>query len=217
MLVKEIDTEGLIYQTPEGPQRLLARTVLWAGGISVSPLGKTLAERTLAETDRAGKIKVGPQLTTPNYPDLYVVGDLALSLDKNGKPLPGVAQVAMQQGAFAARTIASKLEGKTNLPPFKYFDKGTLAVIGRWRAVADIFGVHISGLIAWVVWATIHLMYLVQFQSRVLVFIHWAFQDLTFSRGARLITQISDFNFNKEVASGGANQTEVKAKAQSAG
>ncbi len=115
------------------------------------------------------------------------------------------------------RAIVGKLEGRTNLPPFKYFDKGTLAVIGRWRAVADIFGVHISGLIAWLVWATIHLMYLVQFQSRVLVFIHWAFQDLTFSRGARLITQISDFNFNQEVASGAGQQTEVKAKTQSAG
>ena len=194
LLVKEIDKEGLIFHTADGEKRLEARTVLWAGGVAVSPLGKTLTQKTKAETDRGGRIKVGPQLNIPGYPDLYVVGDLALSMQPNGKPLPGVAQVAMQQGAYAARAIVSKLEGKTNLPPFKYFDKGTLAVIGRWRAVADIF----------------HLMYLVQFQSRVLVFIHWAFQDLTFSRGARLITQISDFNFNQEVASGGEKQAKAE-------
>jgi NADH dehydrogenase len=203
VMVNEIDKEGLTFQTHGGTDRLQARTVLWAGGVAASPLGKTLADRTQAETDKDGRIRVSPQLTIPDYPDIYVVGDLALSIDQSGKPLPGVAQVAMQQGAFAAKTIVRNLAGKKDHPAFRYLDKGSLAVIGRWAAVANIFNVHISGLIAWLVWATIHLMYLVQFQSRVLVFVHWAFQDLTFSRGARLITQtsMSEFNFEKEIAS----------------
>ncbi len=209
VLVREIDKEGLNFQTSEGDHRLEARTVLWAGGVKVSALGKTLAERIAAETDKLGRLKVGPQLTVVNSPDIYVIGDLALSLDSSGKPIPGVAQLAMQQGAYTARVIVKKLRGEKDLPPFKYFDKGNLAVIGRWAAVADIFGAHISGILAWLVWATVHLMYLVQFQSRVLVFIHWAFQDLTFSRGARLITvyPISDFDFHQEVASGEAKNT----------
>jgi NADH dehydrogenase len=183
--------------------RLEARTVIWAGGVSVPALGKTLASRTKAETDRSGKIIVGPQLTIANYPDIYVVGDLALALDPNGKSLPGVAQVAMQQGTYAAKAISRQLEGKPKQKDFKYFDKGSLAVIGRWSAVADAFGIHLSGFPAWLVWAFIHLTYIVQFQSRILVFIQWAIQDLTFSRGARLITgtAATDFNFNEELAS----------------
>jgi NADH dehydrogenase len=97
--------------------------------------------------------------------------------------LPGVAQVAMQQGTYAAQAIVQKVQGEKKLPPFKYFDKGSLAVIGRWAAVANVFGFHISGLPAWLVWAFIHLMYIVQFESRIVVFIHWAIQDLTFSAG----------------------------------
>jgi NADH dehydrogenase len=203
VMVKDIDKEGLNIQTHDGMNRLEARTAIWAGGVSVPALGKTLASRTIAETDRSGKIMVGPQLTIANYPDIYVVGDLALALDPNGKPLPGVAQVAMQQGTYAAKAILRQLEGKSKQKDFKYFDKGSLAVIGRWSAVADAFGVHLSGLPAWLVWAFIHLTYIVQFQSRILVFIQWAIQDLTFSRGARLITgtAATDFNFNQELAS----------------
>jgi NADH dehydrogenase len=203
VMVKDLDKEGLTIESHNGMERLEARTVIWAGGVTVSALGKTLAKRTKAETDRGGRIKVGPQLTVANYPDIYVIGDLALSLDSNGKPLPGVAQVAMQQGTYAAKAIVRKVQGETDLPPFKYFDKGSLAVIGRWAAVADVFGFHMSGLPAWLVWAFIHLMYIVQFQSRILVFIQWAIQDLTFSRGARLITgaAATDYNFNDELAS----------------
>jgi NADH:ubiquinone reductase (H+-translocating) len=123
-------------------------------------------------------------------------------VDEKGKPLPGVAQVAMQGGAYAGKAILRKVKGHSELPPFRYFDKGSLAVIGRWAAVADVFGVHISGLLAWLVWAFIHVTYLVSFQSRILVFIQWAIQDLTFNRGARLITGAapSDFNFSKELS-----------------
>ncbi len=146
---------------------------------------------------------MGPQ-SACNFPDIYVVGDLALSLDASGKPWAGVAQVAMQQGAYAAKAIVRKVSGQPQQKPFAYFDKGNLAVIGRAAAVANIFGVHVSGLVAWLVWAFIHLMYIVQFQSRILVFIQWAIQDLTFNRGARLITGVAptDFNFNREMAGG---------------
>jgi NADH dehydrogenase len=108
----------------------------------------------------------------------------------------------MQGGAYAAKAILRKVKGQRELPPFRYFDKGSLAVIGRWAAVADVFGVHISGFLAWLIWAFIHVLYLVSFQSRILVFIQWAIQDLTFSRGARLITgrAPTDFNFNSEVS-----------------
>ena len=127
---------------------------------------------------------------------------MALSIDKHGKPLQGVAQVAMQGGAYAAKAIVRKVKGKPKPAPFSYFDKGNLAVIGRAAAVANVFGVHLWGLPAWLVWAFIHLMYIVEFQSRLLVFIQWAIQDLTFSRGARLITGVAptDFNFNHAVA-----------------
>ena len=203
--VKDIDKEGVTVGSPEGDTRMRARTVLWAGGVTVSALGRTLAQRTKAETDKGGRIKVGPRLTIAGHPDIYVVGDLAWSLDGKGEPLPGVAQVAMQQGTYAARAIARKVQGRSDSPPFHYFDKGMLAVIGRWKAVADVFGIHLSGLPAWAVWAVIHLMYLVEFQSRVLVFVQWAIQDLTFSRGARLITGAAptDFHFEKAVAGAG--------------
>jgi NADH dehydrogenase len=150
--------------------------------------GRTLAERTKAETDRSGRIKVRPDLTVPNYPDIFVLGDLAAAQAKDGKPLPGVAQVAIQGGTYAAHTIRARLNGKKDVPPFRYFDKGDMAVIGRAAAVANVFGLHFWGLPAWLIWLFIHLMYIVQFQSRVIVFIQWGFQYMTFSRGARLIT-----------------------------
>ena len=164
-------------------------------------MGKLLASRTQAEIDKGGRIKVKADLTIPNYPDVYVIGDLASATDAQEQPLPGLAQVAMQGGSYAAKAILRRVKGQPAPPPFRYFDKGTLAVIGRAAAVADIFGVRISGLPAWLIWVFIHLMYLVTFQSRLLVFIHWAIQDLTFNRGARLITGSAptDFNFDQEV------------------
>src|SRR4029077_866182 len=122
--------------------------------------------------------------------DIFVVGDLAASVDEKGKPLPGVAQVAMQGGVYAAKAIRARLAGKTGLKPFHYFNKGDMAVIGRAAAIANIFGFQVSGLLAWLIWLFIHLMYIVEFQSRVVVFIQWGFEYLTFSRGARLITGV---------------------------
>jgi len=203
VLVKEVDRDGVTISINNHNERLAARTVIWAGGVTVSAFGKTLAKRTKSETDKSGRIKVNQDLTIPNYPDIYVIGDLALALDAKGKQLPGVAQVAMQQGTYAGKAVVRKVQDGESLPPFKYFDKGSLAVIGRAAAVADIFGIHISGLPAWLVWAVVHLLYIVQFQSRLQVFVQWAIQDLTFSRGSRLITHsaATDFNFNQEVSS----------------
>lgn len=183
-----VEREGLAIETHDGTERLAARTILWAGGVTTSDFGRTLAARTGAPTDRAGRIRVNPDLTVPGYPEIYVVGDLALSFRPDGTQLPGVAQVAMQGGAYAAKAIAKRLRGQQQIPPFHYFDKGDMAVIGRAAAVANIFGFHVSGWPAWMIWLFIHLMYLVEFQSRLLVFIQWGFQYLTFSRNSRLIT-----------------------------
>jgi NADH dehydrogenase len=187
-MVTNIDEEGVTYKQGDELKSLKARTVLWTGGVTATEFGRKVAERTRAEAERNGKIKVNPDLTIPGYPEIYVVGDLALSFDKHGKPLPGVAQVAIQGGGYAGKTIKARLAGKKDIPPFHYFDKGDMAVIGRAAAVANIFGFHVSGFPAWVIWLLIHLMYIVEFQSRVLVFIQWGFLYLTFNRGARLIT-----------------------------
>jgi NADH dehydrogenase len=183
-----IDAEGVTYREQDTQKRFDAKTVLWAGGVTTTEFGKRLAERTQAKTDRSGRITVNADLTIPNYPDIFIVGDQALSASKEGTPLPGVAQVAMQGGAYVARTIRARVAGKKPPPAFHYLNKGDMAVIGRAAAVANIFGLHLSGVLAWLVWLFIHLMYLVEFQSRVLVFIQWGFEFITFSRGARLIT-----------------------------
>lgn len=203
-MVKQVDENGLMIQTGARAEFIGAKTVIWAGGIMASPLGRILANRTKAETDKGGRVRVRPDLTIPNYPNIYVIGDLAAATDANSKPLPGLAQVAMQGGTYAANAILRKVKAQDQpeVPPFHYFDKGSLAVIGRAAAVADVFGLQISGFPAWLLWVFIHLTYLVEFQSRLLVFIRWAIQDLTFSRGARLITGFAptDFNFDREMA-----------------
>ena len=196
VMATDIDGEGVTYKRGNVTEKLAARTVVWAGGVAVTNFGKKLAERTRAETDRHGRIKVQSNLTLPNYPDIFVVGDLAAASDRQGNPLPGVAQVAMQGGTYAAKTIVRRLKGKKELPPFHYFNKGELAVIGRAAAVANIFGLHLSGLPAWLIWVFVHILYIVEFQNRVLVFIQWGFEYLTFSRGARLITGVPDTDTN---------------------
>ena len=190
VMVTSVDENGVTYKKGDTTERLNAKTVLWAGGVTTNTFGMTLAARTKAETDRSGRIKVTPQLTVPNYPDIFVVGDLAASFDEKGKLLPGVAQVAMQGGVYAAKAIRARLAGKPVEKPFHYFNKGDMAVIGRAAAIANIFGFQVSGLLAWLIWLFIHLMYIVEFQSRVVVFIQWGFEYLTFSRGARLITGV---------------------------
>ncbi|MFY9527923.1 MAG: NAD(P)/FAD-dependent oxidoreductase [Candidatus Acidiferrales bacterium] len=197
-----IDKDGVTFQAPEGNRHLAAKTVIWAGGIVATEFGETLARRTAAETDKAGRIKVKPDLSVTNYPDMYIVGDLALALRADGRALPGVAQVAMQQGAYAAKEIVRRVKGQSALPPFRYFDKGDMAVIGRAAAVANIFGLHLWGWPAWLIWLFIHLLYIVEFESRILVFIQWGFQYLTFSRGARLITWTASTDVARRASAG---------------
>jgi NADH:ubiquinone reductase (H+-translocating) len=185
--VTDIGPDCVSYKHGETSGTVPARTVFWAGGVTTTPFSRKVAERLNAETDRSGRFKVNPDLTVPNHPEIFVLGDLAISYDAKGNPLPGVAQVAIQGGRYASKLIQARLAGRT-LPPFKYFDKGDMAVIGRAAAVANIFGVHVSGFIAWFIWLFIHLIYIVEFQSRILVLIQWGFLYLTFNRTARLIT-----------------------------
>ncbi len=186
--VTSIDSDGICFKHGATAGSLAAKSVLWTGGVDATDFGRRIAQRTHAETDRAGKIKVLPDLTVPNFPDIFIVGDLAHVTNKDGTPVPGVAQPAIQEGRYAAKVLLARFAGKPAPSPFRYFNKGDMAVIGRAAAVANIFGVHVSGFFAWFVWLFIHLMYIVEFQSRVQVFIQWGFEYLTFSRGARLIT-----------------------------
>jgi NADH dehydrogenase len=183
-----IDDTGVDVQTATGQERIPARTVLWAAGVRGSSFGAVLARQTGASLRPNGQIAVLADLTLAGHPEIFVIGDLAYFPDGRGAPLPGVAQVAMQQGDYAARQIERRLHHQPPLAPFRYRDKGQLAVIGRAAAVADIFGMQLSGFPAWLIWLFVHLMYIVEFSNRLLVFLQWGFLYLTFNRGARLIT-----------------------------
>jgi NADH dehydrogenase len=187
--VVAVDLDGLtLTDSADDSVHVSARTVLWAAGVHASELAATLADETHARIDRAGRVTVGPDLTLPAHPEVFVIGDMAQLCDASGAPvpLPGVAPVAIQQGRYAARVIANRLDGKQTAP-FRYRDKGNLATIGRKRAVADIGGVHLSGLAAWLSWLVVHLFYLIGLQNRLLVFIRWTVSFVTRGRGARLI------------------------------
>lgn len=185
--VTEIDPQGVTFTAPSGAaDRIQARTVLWAAGVKPSPWGQILAKRAGAELDRAGRVKVNADLTIPGHPEMFVIGDLAYR-EQDGKPLPGVAPVAMQQGRYAASVIGGRLANRPS-KPFRYWDKGQLAVIGRNKGVGTIGGVELQGWTAWFVWLFVHLMYLAEALNRVVVFVRWGYQYLTFYRGARLIT-----------------------------
>lgn len=177
-MVTAIDADGVGV----GAERIEARTVLWAAGVAASPLARTLG----VPLDRAGRVRVNPDLTIPGRDDVYVVGDLA-SLDQDGKPVPGVAPAAMQEAVHAARNIERALRGQGRLP-FRYHDKGSLATIGRAAAVADLGRMKLSGLIAWLAWLFIHILFLIGFRNRFVVLFEWAWSYLTYDRGARLIT-----------------------------
>ena len=186
-LVTAIDAGGVTVRRGDVTEHIRARTVLWSAGVEASPLGRVLAERAGAQLDRAGRVMVEPDLTIGGHPEILVIGDLANFSHQTGKPLPGVAPVAMQQGRYAAGLVKKRLAGKP-VPPFHYWDKGSLATIGRAAAVADFGRIHIDGLVAWLAWLFIHLMYLVEFDNRLLVLIQWAYDYFTYNRGARLIT-----------------------------
>jgi NADH dehydrogenase len=183
--VTSIDAEGVTIRDPAGEsERIDARSVIWAAGVTASGLAGRLAELSGAEQDRAGRVAVEPDLTLPGHPEVFAIGDM---VTVPGAALPGVAPVAMQMGRHAARVVEARLEGRTT-GPFRYRDKGNLATIGRASAVADIKGLHLSGFVAWMTWLLVHLWYLIGFQNRVLVLIRWSISFVTHGRGARLIT-----------------------------
>jgi NADH dehydrogenase len=184
--VTAVDHASVTVETPQGSERIQARTVIWAAGVAASDFTGVVARATGAPQDRMGRILVNADLTVPGHPEIFIVGDAA-DLEWRGKPLPGVAPVAMQQGRYTAWAIEGRLQGRQP-EPFAYRDKGNLAVIGRAAGVADFGRMRFHGWPAWLLWLTVHLMYLAQFRNRVLVFIRWGFQYLTFDRGARLIT-----------------------------
>ena len=185
--VTGIDPDGVAVEAGGHERRIATRTVLWAAGVRASRLGKVLAERVRAPLDRAGRVVVEPDLSLPAHPEIHVIGDLANFSHQGGQPLPGVAPVAMAQGRYTAHLIIRKLRGQP-VEPFHYLDKGNLATVGRNRAVAQFGAIHLAGFLAWLVWVFVHLMYLVEFENRLLVFVEWVYNYLTRNRGARLIT-----------------------------
>jgi NADH:ubiquinone reductase (H+-translocating) len=188
--VVDMDQHSVSVAARDGSvERIAAQTVVWAAGVTASGLAGELGRLTGAECDRAGRVLVEPDLTLPGHPEVFALGDMVRVRGSDGSPqaLPGVAPVAMQQGHYAAKVVRARLRGRRH-KPFVYLDKGNLATIGRAAAVADIKGVKLSGLVAWLTWVVVHLWYLVGFQNRVVVFIQWAFSFITHGRGARLIT-----------------------------
>ena len=165
-------------------QRIEAATKIWAAGVEASPLGRLLADAAGAEVDRAGRVKVEPDLTLPGHPEVFVVGDL-MSLSG----VPGVAQAAIQSGRYAAHTITRRLDGDTSVRAFVYRDRGTLATISRFRAIGSIGRIRLAGFPAWLLWLAVHLLWLTGFKNRVLVLAHWTIAFLGRGRAERAITE----------------------------
>jgi NADH dehydrogenase len=176
--VDRIDADGIVV----AGERIPSKTVIWTAGVAPSPAGKWLK----VETDRAGRVRVQNDVTVPGHPEIFVVGDTA-SFEENGKPLPGVAQVAMQQGRYAGKVLHSRITGSTPPGPFSYFDKGNMAVVGKGFAVLQSYKLRISGFGAWLAWALIHLQFLATSSLRLTVFLQWVWTYLTGQRGSRLI------------------------------
>lgn len=186
-LVTDVQPGAVTIKRGEQCECVATRTVLWAAGVQASPLGQKLAAATGVPLDRSGRVMVQNDLTLPGHPEIFVIGDFAHFNHQDGQPLPGVAQVAMQQGKYAAKLIQTRLQGQT-LPPFRYRNHGNMATVGRLVAVVDLGWLRFAGFFAWLVWLFIHLLYIVQFQNRLLVLMQWGFLFFTRNRSARLIT-----------------------------
>jgi NADH dehydrogenase FAD-containing subunit len=195
--VDQIDADGVVV----AGERIVSKTVIWTAGVAPSPAGKWLNRdankilvenpvknlvKNIVETDRAGRVRIQNDLTVAGYPEIFVVGDTA-SLDQDGKPLPGVAQVAIQQGRYAGKLIHSRVAGGPAPRPFRYFDKGNMAVVGKGFAVLQSGRIHVSGGVAWLAWAAVHLQFLATSSLRLAVFLQWVWTYLTGQRGDRLI------------------------------
>jgi NADH dehydrogenase len=180
--VVDVDAEGVKMETADGTERVEGYTKIWAAGVAAPALGQRLAAATGAETDRAGRIRVNPDLTIPGHPEIFVVGDMAAS------NLPGVAQVAMQGGRYAARVIKGRLVGRPLTKPFRYFDKGNMATISRFSAVANVGRLHFRGVLGWLMWLAVHLFYLIGFKNKVTTLMHWVVSFLGRGRPQRVAT-----------------------------
>jgi NADH dehydrogenase len=185
--VTGIDATGISVITATGSERLATRTVIWAAGVRATTLNRTVAKALGIATDSSGRISVGSDLSIPGHPEIFVIGDAAIFV-QDGHPLPGMSPVAIQQGSYLRKAIAARLKGQA-APHFHYFNTGVMATIGRKAAVVDLGFIRFGGLLAWLAWLFLHLLYLVTFRSRVIVALQWAFQYMTFNRGARLITK----------------------------
>lgn len=196
-MVTDLKDDEVILKENESSYSMKAKTILWAAGVKASKIGEVLASEFNVQTDKVGRVFVNPDLTINDRKDIFVIGDLALFTHQNGNPLPGVAPVAMQQGKYVAKLIKARLQGK-NLESFEYFDKGSLAVIGRNKAIAEFGKFGFGGIVAWFIWAFIHIRYLIEFDSKILVMFQWAWNYLTMKRGARLITGDAPFPYLDE-------------------
>ncbi|MCC7208379.1 MAG: NAD(P)/FAD-dependent oxidoreductase [Anaerolineae bacterium] len=186
--VTDVQERRVTVSNADGAQDIPARTILWTAGVQASPLGKRLADATGAPLDRGGRVIVEPDLSLPGHPEIFVIGDLAHFAHQTGEPLPGVAQVAIQQGCHVARVIRRRLAGR-RVTPFHYRDLGNLAIVNRGMAVADMGRVRLAGRLPWQLWLFIHLMYQMDIENRVLVFVQWLWNYVTRGRSALLITE----------------------------
>jgi NADH dehydrogenase len=186
-VVTDVQPDQVTVRCGDKAEVIRTCTVLWGAGVEASPLAKMLGQLTSAEVDRAGRVVVRPDMTLPGHEEIYVIGDMASYAHQDGKPLPGLAPVAMQQGRYVADLIQRRLRGAAPVP-FVYRDRGTMATIGRAAAVADLGWITFSGWIAWLAWLFIHILFLIEFQNRMLVLFQWAWNYVTLNRSARLIT-----------------------------
>lgn len=182
--VSQCDAEGVTIGAGSGGERLDAATIVWAAGVAASSAAKWLG----ATSDRVGRVVIGPDLTLPGHPEIFVIGDTAQALGSDGMPLPGLAPVAKQQGAYVARVLRARLAGKPAPGPFRYRDFGTMATIGRRAAVVDFGWLRLDGTLAWLIWGIVHISFLIGFRNRLVVMLDWLWSYVTFRSGARLIT-----------------------------
>jgi NADH dehydrogenase len=178
--VESIDEAGVVI----GGKHLAAKTVIWTAGVAASPAGRWLG----AETDRVGRVKVNPDLSVPGHPNIFVIGDTSTVNQEDGKPVPGVAPAAMQEGAYVASVIADRAAGKDHEQAFQYVNKGNMATIGRFSGIVDVGNMQFGGFVGWVLWLLVHIYYLIGFRNRFMVMMQWVVSYLLFQRGARLIS-----------------------------
>lgn len=205
VLVTDIQPDSVTFHAGDQTETVLTRTILWSAGVRASPVGQSLADAAGIQVERQGRVPVAPDLSVPGYPEVFVIGDLALYSHQAGAPLPGVAPVAMQEGRYVAKLIQNRLRGKP-LPPFHYRNYGSMATIGRARAVAMVGPLRLSGFFAWLAWLFIHLMYIIQFERRLLILLQWAWNYFTWNRSARLITGPIDYRRETYVVSTSQNR-----------